>query len=108
MRKFLLTASILALSVQTGVAQRLTTTSLSCERVRSIVRQEGGIVMYWQSTRVQGLPRYERLVRDSNFCQPQDYAEPYYVPTADVEKCIVKRCQPRINDSGDPFFLPRR
>ena len=110
MRKILLSLAVLALSAQAGFAQqRLTTTSLSCDRVQGIVRQEGGIVMYWRSQRVQGLPRYERLVRDSNFCGPEDYAEPFSVPAADDAKCIVKRCQPRINDdSGGGILLRRR
>lgn len=106
MRKTALAACILILSVDIASAQRPTTTSLSCEQVQGAVRREGGIVMYWQSKRVPGLPRYERLVRDSNFCPPEDYAEPFYVPSADTEKCIVKHCQPRINDDG--FIIRNR
>lgn len=106
MRKLLVAALLLAASADAGLTARLTTTSLSCERVQRIIRQEGGVVMYWQSQRVPGLPRYERLVRDSNFCPPEDYAEPTYVPSADREKCVVKHCQPRINDDG--FIFRRR
>lgn len=100
MRKTIFAVSVLLLTVDVAAARGPTTTSLSCEQVQGLVRREGGVVMYWQSTRVPGLPRYERLVRDSNFCPPEDYAEPFYVPSADAEKCIVKHCQQRINDDG--------
>lgn len=100
-----LAIAVLALLVPAeGIAaQRLTTTRLACERVQGIVRQEGARVMYWQSQRVPGLPRYDRLVRDSHFCDDSEYAIATTVPTSDDPKCLVKHCVLRLDDDGTIF-----
>lgn len=100
-----LSIALLALLVpaEAMAAQRLTTTRLACERVQGVIRQEGARVMYWQSQRVPGLPRYDRLVRDSYFCDESEYAISTTVPTADDPECLVKHCVLRLDDDSRIF-----
>lgn len=108
MRKLLLAALASLLPLGPAAAQRLTSTALACDEVQAIVRERGAAILYWQSQRVAGLPRYERFVRDGNFCNPADYAGPTSVPTADDPKCVVRHCTPRLDEgSGGGIIIPR-
>ena len=84
---------------------RYNSTSMSCGEVKAIVRGEGEAIMRWQSTNIQGLPRYGRFVRNDRFCGAGERAETSYIPTADVRSCPVLECKPF---SPDEEFLFRR
>ncbi|PZO82156.1 MAG: hypothetical protein DI629_01440 [Mesorhizobium amorphae] len=72
---------------------RLQSASTSCDAVRATVRAEGAVILRWQSERVAGLPRFERIVRDRSFCLDHEYAKLIYAPAADTKQCPVRRCE---------------
>lgn len=88
--------------------ERYNSTSLACENVRQILRSQGAAILRYPSTRVPGLPLYDRYVRNSNSCSPGDYAERATVPTRDNPACPVLNCKPveDLQDTGFMRFVP--
>lgn len=107
MKKLSLLLLLCLLPAEAGAISRYVSTSLSCERVRGIIRTEGAVILRWQSRRVSGLPRFDRFVADDRFCRSDEYADLTVVPTADNEQCRVQVCERRINDD-DNIFRRRR
>jgi hypothetical protein len=103
MKKLVLATVLAVLPAEAFAIQRYQSTSMSCEQARAVIREEGAVLLQWQSRRVRNLPRYERFIRNDNYCQSHEYAAPTVVPTADTEKCPVKRCEERMS-IGDDFF----
>lgn len=72
---------------------------LSCDQARSLVRQNGAVVM------TTGRYTYDRYVADDRFCHFGEITEPAWIGTADTPSCRVGyRC---INDPGPEDDFPR-
>lgn len=73
-----------------ALAQRVSTTALTCSQAQALVVQRGAIVL---ST---GPATYERFVADNRFCERDEYAQPETAPTRDAASCVVGlRCRAR-------------
>ena len=70
---------------------RYTSTSMSCPAVKSVVRNEGAVILRWTSGQT-GNPRFARFVRSTAFCDPNERAVPASVPSASGS-CTVKKCR---------------
>ncbi|KLK92197.1 hypothetical protein AA309_15680 [Microvirga vignae] len=84
MKRLSLIVGITAL-LQTGAfAQpRPLTTGMTCHQTKSLVTGSGAIVL---ST---GQHTYDRYVRSQAFCLQTEFAQPAWVPTADIPQCFV-------------------
>ena len=105
--KRLLLLLLILVPAEAQAISRYRSTSLSCNEVKSIVRNEGAVLMRWTSQRVRNLPRFERIVARESFCEYYETTDLITIPTADRAECPVLRCERRIND-GDDFFRRRR
>ncbi len=67
---------------------------MTCERVQTLVREQGETILRFNASR--GLPHYDRYVAHAGYCKDAQYAQTGWVPTADQPSCPVLRCVPRI------------
>jgi hypothetical protein len=85
---------------------RYTSTAMSCSAVKSVVRNEGAVILRWTSKQT-GNPLWGRFVRSSPYCDPNEIAVPASVPSASGS-CTVKKCKrcdfdDRFGRFGRPF-----
>jgi hypothetical protein len=85
---------------------RYNSASLTCDGARQAIRSEGAVIMRYPSKRVDNMTLYDRYVRNSDYCDPNEYAERAYVPTSDSPQCPVLACEPKSNLDGT-IFIPR-
>lgn len=91
-----LPALVLALIAAPALAQRASTTDMSCAEAKSTVSRQGGIVLG------TGGATYDRFVRDRGFCEITEITIPAFVPARDDVNCFVGyRC--REPGRGDRF-----
>lgn len=91
-------AAVLGLSlVATGaVAQRASTTAMTCGQAQGFVASRGATVVG------TGGQTYDRFVRDRSFCQPTEAIRSAFAPTRDNPGCFIGyRC---IEPSRNDFF----
>ena len=84
--------STLAIAPMTQEAQaisRYTSTAMSCASVRSVVRNEGAVILRWSKG---GAPMYGRFVASSGYCDPNERAVQASVPSASGQ-CTVRKCK---------------
>lgn len=79
------------MSSQAEAISRYNATSMSCQRVQATVRNEGAVILRWQSPR--GNPRFGRFVANGRFCSGGERAEMSSVPSADRKSCPVRECK---------------
>ena len=89
MRIILLAACLLLVAAEAQAASRYDPTRMSCDRVQATIARQGAVILRYQSTRVPGLPLYDRYVRDERFCNAGEVRTRAYVPSADTRSCAV-------------------
>lgn len=90
MKAVLIALGLLLVSFEAQAISRYNSTSMSCERVRAVVRSEGAVILRW--TGKSGAPRYGRFVAHGGFCESGTRAQTSYVPAAD-RRCPVYECK---------------
>jgi hypothetical protein len=68
---------------------RYTSTSMSCGAVKSVVKNEGAVILRWSKN---GHPIYGRYVASSAYCDQGARARPASVPSASGT-CTVAKCK---------------
>ncbi len=96
MRTVLIALALAATALPAQAISRYTSTQMSCGEAQSRVRDEGAVILRYQSTRVAGLPLYDRYVAHVGYCQVNETTKLMVVPTADTRSCPVLKCIPRI------------
>ncbi|CAO4153443.1 hypothetical protein [Methylorubrum aminovorans] len=78
-------ASTVLLIAGTGsaLAQRLSTTNLTCAQARAVVMRQGAAVLG------TGGATFDRFVRDRSFCEVTEIGRRAFVPTRDTPGCFV-------------------
>ena len=94
MKTVLLAVCLTLVAAEAQAISRYTTTSMSCARTQDIVRSQGAAILRWTSP-TSGVPRYDRYVRNDQFCPAGQEARRAYVPTADAKSCPVYNCKQR-------------
>ena len=84
MKTILLAACLTLAAAEAQAISRYDPTRMSCGRV--------------QSTRVPGLPLYDRYVQSEQFCTMGEVRARAYVPSADTRSCPVYSCKRPNND----------
>ena len=82
---------LVLMASQAEAISRYNSTSMSCDRIRATVRNEGAVILRWQGR--SGAPRFGRFVADGRFCSGGERAEISYVPSADRKSCPVRECK---------------
>lgn len=82
---------------------RLNPLAMSCESAREAVHNQGAVIFRWTSPR--GLPLYDRFVRNSGYCDGNQYAEWKDIPTRNDKTCPVLNCQ-NIDNLDGTFIIP--
>lgn len=101
----------MTISVAAGPAfaiERYQISRMSCDSVQAAVENDGAAILRWQSSRT-GLPRYDRYVSDSSFCNSGEVAKFASVPTADDRTCAVQKCEmiePRERFGSGRILIP--
>ena len=79
----LLSWAALAAGLSPAVAQRPSTTNLTCAQARAVVARQGAAVLG------TGGPTFDRFVRDRSFCEATEIGRRAFVPTRDDPGCFV-------------------
>ncbi len=98
MKTILLAACLVLVAAEAQAVSRYDPTRMSCGRVQSTIAREGAVILRYKSTRVPGLPLYDRYVRDDRFCTMGEVRSRAYVPSADNKSCAVYVCKRPDND----------
>ena len=96
MRIALIALCLAATALPAHAISRYNSMRLSCDEAQSRIKDEGAVILRYQSKRVQGLPLYDRYVAHGGYCQPSEYAKLEVVPTADTNRCRVLKCMPKV------------
>lgn len=107
MKSVLLAALVVASASPAFAISRYQSPSLACEQARDIIRREGAVILRYPSERVPNLTRYDRYVRDSRYCDSNEYADWTTVPTRDNPRCRVLACEriPKRSDRRFPLWI---
>lgn len=88
-------------SINVGAISKYQSTARTCSSIKSIILNEGAAVFYWTSKRT-GNPRYNRYVRNQNYCNVNQTTAPDYIPASDTSNCRVFYCIKR-ETNCDPW-----
>ena len=103
MKKLALTLAIVLVASPSFAISRLNPLAMNCASARAAVHNQGAVIFRWTSPR--GLPLYDRFVRNSRYCDANQYAEWKHIPTRDDRSCPVLNCQNIDNLDGN-FLSP--
>lgn len=103
MKTLLITLLIAFAATPSLAVTRVNPLSITCEQARQTVHQRGAVIFRWTSPR--GLPLYDRFVRNSRYCDANQYAEWKNIPTRNDPTCPVLNCQ-NIDNFDGLFIVP--
>lgn len=92
MKRVVLTACIVLVSVPALAIERYNVQTMSCSAVQQAVDRDGAAILRWQSERNPQLTLYDRFVRNALFCDRNKFPKRAYVPTSNRASCPVKKC----------------
>jgi len=94
--------AVLALAVSASAAHaisRYDTPRLSCERIQSILKSEGTVILRYPSPRGAGT-LYDTYVANGSRCTSGGYGRLATVPAVDTKSCKVFQCNKRLGAGG--------
>ncbi|MFA1625962.1 hypothetical protein ACDY96_25385 [Rhizobium mongolense] len=103
MKKLALAAALFLAASPSLAISRYNPMSMTCQSARAAIHNQGAVIFRWTSPR--GLPLYDRYVRNSRYCDANEYAEWKNIPTRDDRSCPVLNCQ-SIDNLDGMFFVP--
>lgn len=107
MRAIILALAFAATIVPAHAISRYNSERMSCQAVQSAIRNEGAVILRYQSKRTPGFQLYDRYVLHDGFCQFGQFADTATVATKDRASCPVRKCVQRFPDDDDLFFMRR-
>ena len=93
MKTILLAACLTLVAAEAQAISRYDPTHMSCGKVQATIARQGAVILRYQSTRVPGLPLYDRYVQSEQFCTMGEVRKRAYVPSADTKSCPVYICK---------------
>jgi hypothetical protein len=108
MKKLLLAAAVLLVSLPANAISRYNSTTMSCDEVKGTIRQDGEAIMRYNSPRNPSLQLDGRYVRNDLFCRQSERAETVFIPSADRRSCPVYECKPFDVEDDFPILRLRR
>lgn len=108
MRAFLFLVPFVILSTQAHAISRYESTDFACEDLRAKVREQGAVILRFNSARNASIELFGRFVRDSRFCEYDERAKTTYVPASDTASCRIFHCVAIDRDRSGPLtILPK-
>ena len=104
MKTIVITVAIALFATQSFAISRLNPLSMSCASARATIHNQGAVIFRWTSPR--GLPLYDRFIRNSRYCEANEYAERKNIPRRDDRSCPVLACRNLDLRPGSGFFIP--
>ncbi|MFK0335309.1 hypothetical protein ACIQUB_29800 [Rhizobium sp. NPDC090275] len=101
-KKSVIVIAILLAASPAAAISRLSPLKITCDQARAAVHDQGAVIFRWTSPR--GLPLYDRFVRNSRYCDANEYAEWKRVPTRD-RSCPVLFCE-NVDRLDGNFIIP--
>ncbi|MBL8584099.1 MAG: hypothetical protein JNL61_17970 [Rhizobiaceae bacterium] len=105
-RLLALVLAVLILPAEAHAISRYNSTTMSCDRIRATIANEGAVILRYKSTRNPSLQLYGRYVANWRMCDSGETTEFAYVPSADRKSCPVLKCV--VVDLDDEFILRPR
>jgi len=93
-KRVLLALCLSLVAAEAQAISRYDTTGMSCGQVQSAIENEGAVILRYRSPRDPSATRFDRYVRDRQYCRHNERAETTMVPTADRRACPVRECRP--------------
>lgn len=93
-----MTLAVLLAATNAFAISRYNSLNYTCAEIKSIIMDEGAVILRYPSVRVPGLTLYDRYVKHSGYCYGSDMQNSTHVPSADMDKCRVYNCESRSND----------
>jgi len=93
MKAVLIAGCLTLVAAQAQAISRYDPTHMSCNKVQSTIAREGAVILRYQSSRVPGLPLYDRYVQSERFCNMGEVRTRASVPSADTSFCAVYICK---------------
>lgn len=98
MKKWLISLSVLAMASPAFAQPVYNPTKMTCAAVKSAIASNGAVTLSYTSTRVAGLPLYNRYVDNIWQCESRLLRQAT-VPTLDTPSCGVNLCGMRLRSS---------
>lgn len=92
-KRALLAFCLSLLTFEAQAISRYDTMNMNCGQVQSAIDREGAAVLRYRSLRDPSVLRFDRFVRDRQYCKHNERAETTMVPTADRRACAVRECR---------------
>lgn len=92
-KSLLLAAGLSIVAADAFAASRYDITNMTCSEVQAILQKEGEAILRYGSSRLLGLPIYDRYVSGQKFCEVGEVAAQTGVPTSDKKYCVVHKCE---------------
>ena len=109
LKTILLAVCMTGAAAEAQAISRYDPTHMSCDRVQGTIARQGAVILRYQSTRVPGLPLFNRYVQSAQYCNPNEIRSRAYVPSADTKSCPVYICKQVEHDHFNRrIFVPRR
>ncbi len=105
MKKMVLALAVVMAASPAFAISRYNSQSMSCQSARAAIHNEGAVILRYPSKRVQGMTLYDRYIRNSRYCEANEYAEWTTIPTKDNPRCRVLNCQ-NIDNLDGMFIVP--
>jgi hypothetical protein len=102
MKKLGVVISVLLAATPAAAISRLSPLGMTCDQARAAVHDQGAVIFRWTSPR--GLPLYDRFVRNSRYCDANEYAEWKRIPTRN-QSCPVLFCE-NVDRLDGNFIIP--
>ncbi len=106
MKRFAIAILILATASPALAISRYNSLSMTCDAARQAIRSQGAVILRYPSERVKNMTLYDRYVRNSDFCDANEFADRAVVRTRDAQSCPVLVCAP-MNKLDGLLFVPR-
>ena len=78
-------------STNVAAISRYTSTSMSCSSIKTVIHNEGAVILRHKSQSTGNL-LYNRYVRNDNYCRVDQTTQAVSVPALDTRNCLVYRC----------------
>ncbi len=92
LRKAIITLCMVLVPAYAHAINRYVSTSMTCQKVHSLILQQGAVILQHRSARTGNL-LYDRYVVDVRFCSGGEITDWVSVPTKDTRSCPVSRCK---------------
>lgn len=96
-------AALLATSVPSLAINRYDSTTMSCDKARSLVASQGAVIFRYPSKNTPGLTLYDRYVKHGGLCPIGQVTAPQSIPVAGGAACRLLRCVSAPDDDGMAF-----